>query len=374
MKKVLFLIPSLSHGGAEKVLVNLVNNLDEGKYDITVKTILDIGINKQYLANNIKYKSIFKKNFRGSTWFLKLFPLNLAYRLFVEDGYDIEIAYLEGASVRLISEANEKYKSKKIAWIHTEFYNESDLAIGFRNYKEGKKCYENLDQIICVSDMVMKGFMKVSDVGHSIKVLYNTIETRKIREISNELVSDIKFNPDIINICSVGKIIPSKNFIALARIHKKLLDEGLENHFYILGIGPEQKNIEAFLEQNGIKDSFTFLGYKDNPYKYVSKCDLYVCSSLREGYSTAVTESLIVGTPVVTTLCSGMKEMLGENNEYGIITENNEVALYEGIRQMLNDPGLLNYYKRKAIERGDFFSTERTVEAVEELLDNLSEE
>lgn len=60
-----------------------------------------------------------------------------------------------------------------------------------------------------------------------------------------------------------------------------------------------------------MEKSFTLLGYNKNPYKYVRSCDLYVCSSRREGFSTAVTESLIVGTPVISTECSGAIELLG---------------------------------------------------------------
>ena len=157
----------------------------------------------------------------------------------------------------------------------------------------------------------------------------------------------------------------------IAHIHKELLDEGIKNHVYILGVGNEQSKIEKYLHENNLTDSFTFLGYHTNPYKYVKACDFYVCSSLSEGFSTSVTEALIVGTPVVTTLCSGMQEMLGENNEYGIVTENNEDSLYEGVKRILTTPNLLGEYARKAFERGKYFSTEKTTKAVEELLLNL---
>lgn len=60
MKKVLFLIHTLGAGGAEKVLINLVNNLDQSKYDITLMTVIDTGIFKQDIAKGIKYKTIFK--------------------------------------------------------------------------------------------------------------------------------------------------------------------------------------------------------------------------------------------------------------------------------------------------------------------------
>ena len=86
-----------------------------------------------------------------------------------------------------------------------------------------------------------------------------------------------------------------------------------------------------------------------------------------EGFSTAATEALIVGTPVITTEVSGMREMLG-NDEYGVITANDEEALYLGIKRLLEDPELLAHYREKAVERGRDFSMENTVKAVEDLL------
>ena len=72
MQKVLFLIPTLAHGGAEKVLVNLLNNLDSGKFDITVQTLFDGGVNKQYLKPHIKTKAVFKKAFPANSYFCAL--------------------------------------------------------------------------------------------------------------------------------------------------------------------------------------------------------------------------------------------------------------------------------------------------------------
>ena len=121
----------------------------------------------------------------------------------------------------------------------------------------------------------------------------------------------------------------------------------------------------------GIEDSVTLLGFHKNPYQYVARCNLYVCSSWREGFSTAVTESLVVGTPVVSTNCSGAKELLGENDEYGLVVDNSEEGIYQGMRRMLSDPALLAHYKEQAKLRGTFFSRTTTVRAVEEMLENL---
>ena len=157
----------------------------------------------------------------------------------------------------------------------------------------------------------------------------------------------------------------------LLSIIKRLQDENYPVHLYILGIGPLQPEMECYIQTNNLQGAVTLLGYQTNPYKYVAKCDLFVCASYAEGFSTAATEALIVGTPVCTVEVSGMKEMLGENNEYGLVVENNEEALYQGIKKLLDAPELLKHYKKKAKERGKMFSTEKTVNAVQNMLLSL---
>ena len=92
------------------------------------------------------------------------------------------------------------------------------------------------------------------------------------------------------------------------------------------------------------------------------------------GFSTAATEALIVGTPVITTPVAGMVEMLGKENEYGIISEMSEESLYHCIKKVISDSTLLNHYKIKALERGKDFSKQKTVNAVEAYFTNLYKE
>lgn len=373
MKKVriLFFIHDLSFGGAEKVLVNLVNNMDLEKFDITVQTIFDVGVNKEKLSKNIKYIPGFSFMFRGNSHVFKLFSLKKLYKFFIKEEYDVIISYLEGTPARIISGCNDE-NCKLLCWLHIQMDDDDRYKLGFRNIKEADNCYNSYDKIICVSDTVKDSFTKTAENVHvPIEVLYNTNETDEIREKANEYVDDVIFNKDIINICSVAKITETKGYDHLAHVHKQLIDEGFKHHVYILGVGEQRQEIERYLKENNLSNSFTFLGFKDNPYKYVANCDLYVCSSHREGFSTAVTESLIVGTPVVSTLCSGAQELLGYNNEYGIVVENSEKGIYEGLKYMLNNPETLQEYKKKAIQRGFYFSKEKTVKAVENMIINL---
>lgn len=367
-KKILFLIPNLSHGGAERVLVNLVNNLDQGKFEVAVQTLFDVGVNKQYLLPHVHYKGGWKKQPRGTTTLMKLFSPKFLYKRVVKEQYDVVVSYLEGPASRIISGCKDK-NTKTVCVIHTQFITDDVAKIGFRSLKEAIKCYNAFDEVVAVGQTVKEGFLSKIPMEKEVKILYNTNETEQILEKAKEEVKVPLSNG--INVCTAGKLIPVKAFERLIRVHKRLLDEGYLHHVYLLGEGGERERLESMIKELGVEDSVKLLGFQKNPYAYVARADMYVCSSLREGFSTAVTEALVLGTPVVTTECSGMKEQLGDNNEYGIVTENSEEGLYEGMKKMLSNPELLASYKEKAKERGKVFSRERTVNAVEEMLLSL---
>ncbi len=372
MIKILFLIHDLGQGGAEKVLINLVNNMDTTKFDITVMTLFDIGVNKQFLNKNIKYKTWFHKAIRGNSYLMKLFTPNQLHKMIIKEHYDIEVSYLEGPCARVISGCPYK-DTKLVSWIHIEQKNKENASKSFRNYNESLICYQKFDKTICVSNTVKKDFCSIYDLNKPIDVLYNTNETEEIKKLSFEKIEP-NFNKDYINIIGVGKILASKGFDRLARITKRLIEDGYSVHTYILGMGPQKEEIEKYISKNNLIGSYIFLGYETNPYKYVAKADLFVCASHAEGFSTAATEALIVGTPVITTRVSGMEEMLGKNNEYGIITKNDEESLYIGIKDLISNKEKLNHYKEKSKERGKYFSKAKTVKAVEDMFIQLLKE
>ncbi|MBR2553952.1 MAG: glycosyltransferase [Aeriscardovia sp.] len=368
MKKVLFLINNLGEGGAEKVLITLVRYLDKSKYNITVMTLFDIGVNKNFLPNDVNYITHYKSMPRGNSHIMKLFSPKSLHRHFIKDRFDIEIAFLEGPCARIISGCENK-DTKLVSWTHCTWHSEREFAQSFRNLKEARNCCQKFDKNIFVSKGVQEAFEKYCQVDNK-EVIYNAIDSDRIVQLANEPVQDVDFASDDFKMISVGKIIPVKGYDRLARIHKRLLDEGYKVHTYILGIGGQQGEIEEYCREKGIQDSFTFLGYHQNPYQYMSQADLFVCSSLSEGLSTAVTEALITGTPVVTTDVSGMRELLGDN-EFGIITENNEDKLYEGIKGLIVNREQLAKQKNKAIERGKMFGISHAVESVQNMLDSL---
>lgn len=369
MKKVLFLIHDLGQGGAEKVLVNLVNNMDRSKFDISVTVLFGGGVNEQFLKPDIHFRAVWPKEIPGNSKLMKLLSPQQLHRICVREQYDIEVSYLEGPAARVISGCIQE-NTKLVSWIHVEQHTLDNLSNSFRSKKEARECYNRFDQVVCVSQYVKDDFCQILDYQKPCCVLYNTVESEKIVdaaiEVAPELVDDGMFR-----LIAVGTLKKSKGYIRLLKIIKRLRDEKYAIHLYIMGTGPQQQEIKEYIQKNNLGDLVTLLGYQTNPYKYVRKCDLFVCSSFAEGFSTATTEALIVGTPVCTVDVSGMKELLGEHNEYGVVTENNEEALFMGIKQFLDDQELLAHYRHQAHMRGIIFSTNETVTAVENKLEGL---
>ncbi len=368
MIKTLFLIHDLGQGGAEKVLVNLVNNMDLTRFDVSVIALFGGGVNEQFLRPEIKYRSIFSRMFPGNSHVMKILSPELLHKWFVKEEYDIEISYLEGPSARVISGCRNP-KTKLVSWIHVEQHDIEKLAFSFRTAKEARDCYNRFDKMVCVSEFVKKDFISILNYKGDATVLYNTIESEKVRNLSQEEKS--RQEDDKIRLVAVGTLKESKGYGRLLKIIKELLEEKYPVHLYILGEGPMKSEIEQYIRVNDMSKSVTLLGYQTNPYKFVKNCDLFVCASFAEGFSTAVTESLILGTPVCTVEVSGMRELLGNNNEYGIVTENHEDALYKGIKSLLDNPRLLEHYRQQAKYRGNKFETRNTVVAVEEMLLSL---
>lgn len=365
MKRILFFINTLSDGGAEKVLVDLVNNLDNKKFDITVQTINDVGIHKNNLHSYIHYKTIIKNNFLRKIcnyFFLKWVPSKILYKKYVNNNYDIEVAFLEGMPTKIIAESDNP---NKYAWVHTDLYNYYGQNSIFKSIQKNADCYKKFKKVICVSHSAKDGFKKRFGFDANVEVVYNPVDDEAIRRKADAPITEIKIS-DKIKLIAVGRLVYEKGYDRLIRIHKKLLDEGFNAELWILGEGTERTKIERFIIDNKLSDSVKLMGFCDNPYKFMKAADLFVCSSRVEGYSTVVMEAIVLGKSVIVSDCSGMREILGES-EYGVVTENNIESLYNGIKNMLSDKKRREYYAKQAEKRSKDFRKFIRVKKIEEL-------
>ena len=373
--KVLFLIESFAGGGAERVLTTLVQHINKEKFDVTVCTISGGGKYEGVVRENVKYYAILNepvdKNRLSILWYkvkhhlvYQWLPLSLVYRLFVPQGNDVEVAYVEGFTTKLLSHSINK-KARKYAWVHCNMQMDHWTTSVYASLDEETQTYNKYDKILSVSNTAVKGFENVlSKVNVDRSVIYNPINSQEIKIMATEEVLIKHKRPLLV---TVGRLEYQKGYDRLVQIVKRLIDEGYEFELWIIGIGSQEGQLKQYIQENHINDYVKLLGFHTNPYKYIVQGDLFVCSSRSEGYSTAVTEALILGLPVITTDCSGMAELL-KDGECGIITENDEGAFYEGVKRLLKDAALLEYYREKAVERGNDFTIESLMKPIENIL------
>lgn len=365
MKKILFGITSLGLGGAERVLVDIVNELVE-QYDITIFTIYAKGELEKELSKNIKLKSLFKVSYSELSKFQKhiVMPLkvlllrNKIYNKTIKDNYDVEIAFLEGPITRLLSTKNNK--TKKLAWIH------NDISLVFGNGIKAKlkknidrNIYKKYEKLIFVSKDNLNKFIKVYPNLKNVKqedmkkeVIYNYINKEKVIEKSNQEQIE-KFDKNSINIVTVARLVKQKAIDRLINIHKKLISENLMHNIYVIGDGPLKEDLQEQIKANSVENTFKLLGKKENPYPYIKNADLFCLLSYFEGYGMVLEEAKILGKQIIITDTAAREAIIGY--ESSTILENNEEAIYEGLKQIIinkkstNDKAK-NYDNKKVIE------------------------
>ncbi|MBQ6067373.1 MAG: glycosyltransferase [Clostridia bacterium] len=365
MINILFLINTLGGGGAEKALINLVNYIDPSRFRITVETMFDDGVNVPRLHPDIRYISKKAPCPRGIAYVFRLFSAKQLYRYFIgNEKYDILVAYMHGAPVKVISGCPDP-KVRKIAWLHNGNPETGTFFKFWMTKKAAFRAYENCAAVVGVSRSVSEAFARYTGI-EDVKTVYNTCDVDLIRSLAEQDPPFRKDN-DKKYLVSVGRISEEKGYDRFFEVCRRLYGEGYPLDVTVVGTGDKEDELKKRIAETSVGDWFHLAGFQENPYPYVANADLFVCPSYQEGLSTAVAEAVILGVPVVSTDVSGAKEILGEHDEYGLVTQNSEEGLYEGVKKMLSDENLRAYYRQKSSERAGSFAPENTVKQAEEL-------
>lgn len=370
-KKILFYIDTLGKGGLDKVVLQVANNLDSSKYDITIQRRFPGGYYSQFVNENIKLKAnmpfqeTINKHYNHLVRVLcDKIPRKILYRLFIHKKYDIEIACDDAISARVIGGSPNK-KSKKFLWEHMDVILNESTASNFSKEKV-EWFFGPFDKIINVSQDCEKKFIEKYGFEEKCCYVYNPIDVDDIVEKANEYIVD-DFSKDF-NVLAIGRFMPQKAFLRLLDVTKTLVDEGLNFKLNIIGEGPEESLINEKIDQLQLNDCVRIYGFQDNPYPFIKCADLFVCSSIHESYCLVVAESLVIGTPVISTRCAGPIELLN-NGEYGKLVDNSYDGLVDGLRSMITDREMLNHYKIKCADRKDFFDIHTCIKGLEKIFD-----
>lgn len=376
MRKIFFFLESLSGGGAEKVLSDIVCNLNSEKYDITVCTVVDGGIYQKKVEDSVKYKSFLKvADYKKGGWskflyclkmkFVYVAPVKWVYRYFVREKYDIEIAFIEGYATKFIA-SSKNSDSKKIAWIHSDLIKNPYTEKYYKSIKAERENYKKFDKIECVSQNVKKAFEKKFSLTQNVQVQYNPVDSNAIKKYGKKNIT-IEINAGI-KMVTVGRLEKQKGYIRLLECLGRLKEEGFKFSLWVIGEGSQRAVLENIIEKYQMKDYVQLIGFKTNPYKYVAKSDIFICPSYAEGFSTAATEAIILGKPVFTTDCAGMKELFGEEC-CGQIIPNTDNELYTMLKELVSGQIKPEKFQEAVQKRSRTFDIKKRILEIEHLLD-----
>lgn len=347
MKKIIIVCQSLSGGGTEVALTELINHLDSRTYDVTlllldkdmdffnrIKRNININIIKfdnQIWHNLVSMKAlngkIIKKTAFNNKFKIYDIALNHVHSSALKTKYDLAIDFYGYGSFTTTVVAKKITATKKATWIH-------DAQMPW--IKNIDDCLTYFDRIFCVSKTIKSVFdHKYPKYSAQSEVLYNFIDKDMIIKKAMDFVP-AEFKNDYFNIVSVGRLTEQKGFDIALNAAKLLKRQDIKFHWYIIGDGKDKKKLERQLRKLKLNDCFFFLGKKANPYPYIKNSDLFVLPSRHEGYSIAILEARVLKVPIVVSSIPVNKEQI-TNKKNGLISELTPTDLSSCILRMCQD-------------------------------------
>ncbi len=370
--KILFLYGPLGGGGAERVLLDLLNNLDYTKYDVDLCLFVNQGILLSEVPKQVTvfslwdhYSYYYKIAFRASVWFGNNFLFKRVLKRKITKKYDAEISFLEGIPLKLHALMNNK--AKKITWVHADLLNYSYTDKQFAT-NEQLGAYNKMDAIVCVSNFTLQMFeQKFNGLQDKLKIIYNPVDLIKVERLSVDVQVKKK---SAFNIVSVGRLTDQKRFDRLLRVVARLRKEKYDLNVHIVGDGELRDDLKRLCKVLEIDDIVEFVGFVNNPYPYIKNADLMVVPSASEGFGLVVVEAMALGVPVVSTKTAGPMEII-EQDAYGLLCEHDDESIYQFVKKLIEDEKLREHYKQQGLIRSKDFNVKRTVQAFDELIENL---
>ena len=341
-------------GGAERALINMLNHFDYEKYrvalwicgdeqgnvhlippSVDVKymnsefAVNDADLSKTPLSvikstyNKLLAKVTIKDDQKNKHYFSRSLPL--ASR----DNYDCIIAY-RGWDASVLRFAFHRLRGKKrVIWMHNDTY---DTAFPFPKY------YGQADHIFCVSKTIKQHMLEKYCLSpKKISVFYNILDEEDVLKKGEAPCNEPMQHPAIL---SVGRLSWEKGFEMIPETASILKHKGHTFCWYIIGEGYKRRDIEPKITEFGVEDCVVLLGAKDNPYPFYKKCDIFVQTSITEGYCITTAEAKLFFKPIVTTNLPVMQEQFRDHINGLIAEELTPTSLAKSVDELLSTPTL----------------------------------
>lgn len=367
-RKVLFVVPSLRVGGAERVVVNVANSLVARGYVLRLVLFEDIMDYRGYLGPDVIVECLGKKS---SLDFLRMVVrLREVYRRFQPD---FVVSYLEYTNI--VSSLSSLFMGRRFKLILSE---RNHFPSHLREVRFGrlkrllmKVTYGKADAVIVNSRGVKRALEEEFglDPGRLL-VVPNPVDLKVIAERSKEPVDHPFFHGGRFRvIVGAGRLFRQKRFDRLLAAFQLVVEKRDDVRLIILGEGELIGELENLSSRLGLSGKADFVGVKLNPYAWISRADVFVLSSDHEGFPNVLLEAMACGTPVVSTDCPTGPSELITSGLNGLITgQSTPESLAEAVLRVLNDGKLSALFSAEGRKRVEDFGIERVAGLYEELL------
>ncbi|UTR10572.1 glycosyltransferase [Evansella sp. LMS18] len=364
-KKILFMVINMNVGGTEKALLNMIKEMPDNDYEITILMLEKYGGFLDSIPGNVKveyvdgYQEIKEllnppplevvkgflrtgRLFKAAGFFtasllskllndkslLMKYALKSVPGLKVE--YDIAVAYAGPMDLISFFVAKKIKADRKIQWIHFDV-----TKIGF-NDKFAGKMYRNYNQVFVVSNEAREKLLaKIPWITEKTTVFKNIISSSIIYHQSS-LIQGFNDKFDGIRILTVGRLTNEKGQDLAIKAMAQLVADGYKVRWYCIGDGMCRQEYESLIKNYKLSNHFKLLGEIPNPYPFMSECDIYVQPSRYEGFCITILEAKLFNKPIVATHVNGVNEQIVQNKT-GIIVKINESDIYKGVKKIIED-------------------------------------
>lgn len=331
--RILFFIYQMGAGGAARTILNIVNNLDRDKFTPVLVTLNYEGSYEHNVKKDVTFIKLNTKRLRSA-----IFPLAKVIR---REKIDIVFSTIPNYNTiailaKLFSRSGANIIVREAALLGGNFKADAKLRLYGLLYRLFA------DRVIALSNGVKDNIVQRYKVKKdNITVIYNPVDTESIEHSaaagSIEPDHEAIFQKEGKIIVTAGRLVKDKDHDTLLKAFAQLVkDYQQECRLVILGEGERKQELLKLAEELQIKEQVHFLGFQKNPYIYFKKSDLFVLSSIREGFGHVLAEALTVGIPVVSTNCRpGAIEVL-DGGKYGVLCQvGNPSDMAEKMHQVL---------------------------------------
>lgn len=363
--RVLFVLQDLSGNGAVRTALNVLRHLDRSKFEIMLYVIAKTGACLSEVPSDIKLVVAHERRrynkYLIPYYLARLFHEASSYDIIV-GAEDVRITYFAYVVAKLLKKPVIGWNRVAIDhWLKELHYWHTPIV---------RLIYPRLTRIVCVSQAMVSGLPITALMRRrNIEVIYDSYDIDRIIERAEEEIpqwyAKLLCKPTLMGL---GRLCNQKGFDILIKAHARVLQRGIEHNLVIVGSGPLESKLTDLATSLGVADSVFIPGYIQNPYPLLKKATAFVLSSRYEGLPGAVVEALAVGTPVVSTSCTGSIETLS-NGKYGILADPDDVcSLANGMTKILSDHTLREMYCEAGIGRSQWFRSEKRAAEWEKLL------